>query len=144
MAQGEQTHMFNRFGTTQEMMIQTVQEAGTEMVLAIDSRGLYLTSAQFVGRPIADRNRYSGARQGAEQRIAALGLMWRACWQPTSTVFRLKPYLPKRSIRSRRPSAVPRANWPTSVFVAIAFCYTCGRRLRPGTSPVAQPAAAVW
>ena len=66
--------MFNRFGTTQDMIIQTVQENGEELVLAIDSRGLYLTSAQFVGRPIADRNRYSGARAGAEQRIAALGL----------------------------------------------------------------------
>ena len=66
--------MFNRFGTTQEMMIQTVHEGEDEVVLAIDSRSLYLTSAQFVGRPIADRNRYSAARQGAEQRIAALGL----------------------------------------------------------------------
>ena len=66
--------MFNRFGTTQEMMIQTVQENGEDVVLAIDSRGLYLTSAQFVGGPIADRNRYSGARTGADQRIAALGL----------------------------------------------------------------------
>ena len=66
--------MFNRFGTTQEMMIQTVQENGEDIVLAIDSRGLYLTAAQFVGRPIADRNRYSTSRQGAEQRIAVLGL----------------------------------------------------------------------
>lgn len=65
--------MFNRFGTTQEMMIQTVQENGDDFVLAIDNRGLYLTTAQFVGRPMADRNRYSGARTGAEQRIAALG-----------------------------------------------------------------------
>ena len=47
--------MYNRFGTTQEMMIQTVQENGAEAVLAIDSRGLYLTTAQFVGRPIAYR-----------------------------------------------------------------------------------------
>lgn len=38
-------NMYNRFGTTQEMMIQTVQENGTEAVLAIDSRGLYLTTA---------------------------------------------------------------------------------------------------
>ena len=66
--------MFNRVGTTQEMMIQTVQENGEDLVLAIDSRGLYLTTAQFVGRPIADRNRYSGARTVAEQRIAAMGL----------------------------------------------------------------------
>ena len=66
--------MYNRFGTTQEMMIQTVQENGTEAVLAIDSRGLYLTTAQFVGRPIADRNRYSGVRNEVPQRLAALGL----------------------------------------------------------------------
>ena len=67
-------NMYNRFGTTQEMMIQTVQENGTEAVLAIDSRGLYLTTAQFVGRPIADRNRYSGVRKDVPQRLAALGL----------------------------------------------------------------------
>ena len=67
-------NMYNRFGTTQEMMIQTVQENGTEAVLAIDSRGLYLTTAQFVGRPIADRNRYSGVRKEMPQRLAALGL----------------------------------------------------------------------
>ncbi|MCH5144960.1 hypothetical protein JMF94_07665 [Desulfovibrio sp. UIB00] len=66
--------MYNRFGTTQEMMIQTVQENGTEAVLAIDSRGLYLTTAQFVGRPIADRNRYSGVRKEVPQRLAALRL----------------------------------------------------------------------
>ena len=66
--------MFNRFGTSQEMMIQTVQENEAEAVLAIDSRGLYLTSPQFVGRPIADRNRYSAARNDVPQRLAALGL----------------------------------------------------------------------
>ena len=66
--------MFNRFGTTEEMMIQTVQENGSEAVLAIDSRGLYLTISQFVGRPIADRNRYSAARSTVPQRLAALGL----------------------------------------------------------------------
>lgn len=66
--------MFNRFGTTQGMIIQPVQEDGAELLLAVDSRGLYLTTAQFVGRPIADRNRYSGTRQCADRRIAALGL----------------------------------------------------------------------
>ena len=80
-------NMYNRFGTTQEMMIQTVQENGTEAVLAIDSRGLYLTTAQFVGRPIADRNRYSGVR----------------------TVFRWRPLPPRRSTPSRPPSVAPRA-----------------------------------
>ena len=66
--------MANRFATTQDMAIQSVRENGKDLVLAIDSRGLYLTTAQYVGRPIADRNRYSGARQDADQRIAALGL----------------------------------------------------------------------
>ena len=66
--------MFNRFGTTSEMIIQPIEEKGVEYLLAIDSRGLYMTTANYVGRPMADRNRYSLARQGVGERLSALGL----------------------------------------------------------------------
>ena len=102
-------NMYNRFGTTQEMMIQTVQENGTEAVLAIDSRGLYLTTAQFVGRPIADRNRYSGVRKEMPQRLAALGLDEDALVAANQHRIQVETLPPRRSAPSRPPSVVPRA-----------------------------------
>ena len=73
--------MYNRFGTTAEMIIQPVEEKGAEYLLAIDSRGLYMTTAVYVGRPVADRNRYSGARQNVHKRLVALGLNPEELWE---------------------------------------------------------------
>lgn len=66
--------MFNRFGTTAEMVIETISENGKEVVLAIDAKGLYMTTPAYVGRPLADRNRYGGDRADVPGRLAALGL----------------------------------------------------------------------
>ena len=49
--------MNNRFGTTSDMIIQTVQEKEGCACLAIDEKGLYLTSPAYVDRPLADPNR---------------------------------------------------------------------------------------
>ena len=49
--------MNNRFGTTSDMIIQTVQEKEGCACLAIDEKGLYLTSPEYVDRPLADPNR---------------------------------------------------------------------------------------
>ena len=46
--------MDNRFGTTSGMVIQTVMENGQEFCLAIDERGLYLTSANYLDKNLAD------------------------------------------------------------------------------------------
>mgnify|MGYP001128980513 CR=1 FL=1 len=54
--------MDNRFGTTSGMVIQTVMENGQEFCLAIDERGLYLTSANYLDKNLADPHRYSGSR----------------------------------------------------------------------------------
>ena len=54
--------MNNRFGTTSDMIIQTVQEKEGCACLAIDEKGLYLTSPAYVDRPLADPNRYAGIR----------------------------------------------------------------------------------
>ncbi|MBO4317683.1 MAG: hypothetical protein J5855_05355 [Mailhella sp.] len=64
----------NRFGTDSDMVIQTVEENGQELYLAIDSKGLYLTTAAYVGKAKADPNRYTGARANVNERLQALGL----------------------------------------------------------------------
>lgn len=66
--------MDNRFGTTSGMVIQTVMENGQEFCLAIDERGLYLTSARYLDRNLADPHRYSGSRATTRARLLALDL----------------------------------------------------------------------
>jgi len=64
---------YNRFGTTADMVIQPVQENGQELLLAIDDKGLYLTTSVYVDKGKADVNRYSNRAQVVE-RLKALGL----------------------------------------------------------------------
>ena len=66
--------MKNRFGTTSDMVIQTVEEQGNTLYLAIDVKGLYLTSKDRLDTRLADPNRYTASRQGVPARLAALGL----------------------------------------------------------------------
>lgn len=66
--------MDNRFGTTSGMVIQTVVENGQELCLAIDERGLYLTSARYLDKNLADPHRYSGSRAATQARLLVLGL----------------------------------------------------------------------
>lgn len=66
--------MANRFGTTSDMIIQTVDENGGTFYLAIDKKGLYLTTKERVDSPLADPNRYTGVRDGIPTRLSALGL----------------------------------------------------------------------
>jgi len=66
--------MDNRFGTTSGMVIQTVMENGQEFCLAIDERGLYLTSANYLDKNLADPHRYSGSRATTKARLLALDL----------------------------------------------------------------------
>ena len=66
--------MINRFGTTTDMIVQTVPETDGFNFLAIDEKGLYLTASRYVDKPLADPNRYSGNRQNTEARLSALSL----------------------------------------------------------------------
>ena len=52
----------NRFGTTADMVIQTVEIEGETKLLAIDNRGLYLTEEFRVDSRKADLNRYGICR----------------------------------------------------------------------------------
>lgn len=66
--------MTNRFGTTDEMVIQTVEEAGMSYALAIDGKGLYLTTRDRLNTQLADPNRFASNRNSVAARISALGL----------------------------------------------------------------------
>ena len=68
------SRMDNRFGTTEDMIIQPVEENGATYMLAIDKAGLYMTTATYVGSVMADRNRYISDRKGVKARLVALGL----------------------------------------------------------------------
>lgn len=66
--------MFNRFGTTSDMIIQTVEEQGQTLHLAIDAKGLYLTSKNRIDTGLADTNRYTSGRESTMARLRGLGL----------------------------------------------------------------------
>lgn len=66
--------MVNRFGTTSAMVIQSVEENGNTVYLAIDAKGLYLTSKDRLDAYKADTNRYAVSRDTMKERITALGL----------------------------------------------------------------------
>ena len=66
--------MINRFGTTTDIIIQSVEEKDGCSYLAIDEKGLYLTKLRYVDKPLADPNRYSGNRQNIAARLSALSL----------------------------------------------------------------------
>ena len=66
--------MVNRFGSTSDMVIQPVEENGAQYFLAIDEKGLYLTTDRYLDRNLADPNRYTAARAGIPARLAALSL----------------------------------------------------------------------
>lgn len=66
--------MENRYGTTQDMVIQEVDNNGKAQLLAIDSKGLYLTTRDRVGGKVADANRYGVPRNEINRQLESLGL----------------------------------------------------------------------
>lgn len=66
--------MVNRFASTEDMVIQSVEENGVQFFLAIDEKGLYLTTPKYLGNNLADPNRFSSARANMSARLAALHL----------------------------------------------------------------------
>jgi len=65
---------FNRYGTTSDMIIQQLDDHGITRLIAIDAKGLYLTSPDRVGRLTADVNRYGVPRDLFLQQLEELGL----------------------------------------------------------------------
>lgn len=70
--------MINRFGSSSDMVIQAVEENGLTLFLAIDEKGLYLTTARYLDRNLADPHRHAGTRAAITGRLTALGLDARA------------------------------------------------------------------
>lgn len=66
--------MNNRFGTSSGMVIQTVEESGKTLYLAIDTKGLYFTTQNRIDTGLADTNRYAVSRENVASRLEALGL----------------------------------------------------------------------
>ncbi len=66
--------MASLFGSSSDMVIEPVAENGSEFLLAIDEKGLYLTTARYVDSNMADPNRYTGARTNMAARLSALGI----------------------------------------------------------------------
>lgn len=66
--------MLNRFGSTSDMVIWDVQENGRNYILAIDEKGLYLTTPDYLDKNRADPNRYMSSRAAVPARLAALQL----------------------------------------------------------------------
>ncbi|ABA88113.1 hypothetical protein Pcar_0858 [Syntrophotalea carbinolica DSM 2380] len=66
--------MVNRFGTTSDMIIQEIDDNGITRLVAIDSKGLYLTTRDRVDKVLADVNRYGVNREEFYQQMQGLGL----------------------------------------------------------------------
>jgi hypothetical protein len=66
--------MVNRFGTTSDMIIQEIDDNGTTRLVAIDSKGLYLTTRTRVDSKLADVNRYGVCREETHRQLQDLGL----------------------------------------------------------------------
>lgn len=64
----------NRYGTTSEMVIQQLDDHGITRLIAIDAKGLYLTSPDRVGGSTADVNRYGVPRDLFNKELEELGL----------------------------------------------------------------------
>lgn len=63
----------NRFGTTQDMIIQTIEEDGKSFFVAIDSNGLYFTTQERIDTGLADTNRYATDRTHVVEKLEKLG-----------------------------------------------------------------------
>ena len=70
--------MASRFGTSADMIVQTVEENGHEYLLAINEKGLYLTRQSFLDSNFADPNRFSESRKDVKKRLSLLNLDFEA------------------------------------------------------------------
>ncbi|MEH0020542.1 MAG: hypothetical protein V6Z89_12860 [Desulfobacter sp.] len=66
--------MENRYGTTADMVIQEVDLGGISRLIAIDNKGLYLTTPDRVDRMVADVNRYGVSRKEVNRQLEQQGL----------------------------------------------------------------------
>ncbi len=66
--------MSSSYDTTSDMIIQTIEDNGITKLLAIDRKGLYLTTQDRVDRKLADVNRYGIPREAIYERLIELGM----------------------------------------------------------------------
>ena len=64
----------NSYGTTEGMVVREVELNGKPRAIAIDDKGLYITSPDRIGRNVADVNRYGVDRREFLRQIEAIGI----------------------------------------------------------------------
>lgn len=95
--------MITRFGTSQEMLLQAVEENGLALQLAIDSRGLYLTEDKYLGRNVADPNRCTH-RVLMEERIKALGIDYKEMFETNKHLIQQMPMEKSKKVNPLKAS----------------------------------------
>ena len=66
--------MENNYGTISDMVIEEREIAGEPRVIAIDAKGLYITTPRNVGNGRSDINRFGVPRQEMLEQLAAEGI----------------------------------------------------------------------
>ncbi len=69
------------FGTTPEMVIESIEVNGKLKAIAIDSRGIYITTPDRIGTPAADANRSKAERHHDIRELARRGIDTRALYE---------------------------------------------------------------
>ena len=71
----------NFLGTTRDMVIDCIEVNGRLKAIAIDARGLYITSPDQIGKPATDENRGRAERHHDIRQLARLGIDTRALFE---------------------------------------------------------------
>ena len=69
------------FGTTREMVIDQIEICGALKAIAIDARGLYLTTPDRVGKSQTDTNRSKAERHHYIRDLVRMGIDTRALFE---------------------------------------------------------------
>ena len=86
------------------MIIQTVEEQGGTYCLAIDGKGLYLTTKERLDTRLSDPNRFSALRKNVPARLAALGLDSAALQAANQHLIKLETGDPARKVNPLKAS----------------------------------------
>jgi len=94
----------NRFGTTGDMIISEVREGDASLLLAIDSKGLYLTTQDRVDTRLADVNRYGVDRRQVAERLEKLGFVPEELFEENKARIQVVTLAEKRKINPLKAS----------------------------------------
>ena len=96
--------MIKRLGTSKEMILQSVEENNIPLLLAIDSRGLYLTEEKYLNKDIADPNRCAGNRISIEERLKGLGINYKETFETNKSLIQVMATEAKKKVNPLKAS----------------------------------------